>query len=72
MNRRMAVVPFEAELQEPSAAGVPKGARFVHPRDLDLVPSGSMLQKALAGVGAGIPGAKLPSPAAGEPAEPLD
>ena len=70
MNRRMAVVPFEAELQEPSAAGAPKGARFVHPRDLDLVPSGSMLHKALAE--AGIPGARLPSPAAGEPAEPLD
>ncbi len=72
MNRRMAVVSFEAELQDPSAACLPREARFVHPRDLDLVPSGSMLHKALAGVGAGIQGAKFPSPAAGEPAEPLD
>ena len=62
MNRRMAVFPYEAEFQEPSPADTPEGARFVHPRDLDRIPSGSMLSKALAGIEPGSP----------EPAEPLD
>ena len=62
MNRRMAVFPYEAEFQEPSPADAPEGARFVHPRDLDRIPSGSMLSKALARIEPGSP----------EPAEPLD
>ena len=47
MQRRIAVVPFEAKLVEPAPARVASGARFVHPRDLERIPSGSMLQKAL-------------------------
>ena len=62
MNRRIAVFPYEARFQEPSPADAPEGARFVHPRDLDRIPSGSMLSKALAGIDTGSP----------EPAEPLD
>ena len=51
MNRRIAVVPFEADLLEPAPSGIVPGGRFVHPRDLDRVPSGSMLRKALQRVG---------------------
>lgn len=47
MRRRIAVIPFEADLLAPvPEAGAPR-ARFVHPRDLDRVPSGSMLRKTL-------------------------
>lgn len=56
MNRRIAVVPYEAELEEPSPADTPPGGRFVHMRDLDRIPSGSMLLKALRGIDAGSPG----------------
>ena len=52
MRRRIAVVPFEADLVEPGPAGSGSKARFVHPRDLGEVPSGSMLRKALQRVGA--------------------
>ena len=51
MNRRIAVVPFEAELAEPARGGTVPGGRFVDPRDLDRIPSGSMLHKALQRVG---------------------
>jgi len=51
MQRRIAVVPFEANLVEPVPAGAVSGARFVRPKDLDRIPSGSMLRKALARVG---------------------
>ena len=51
MNRRIAVVPFEAELVAPAPGGIAPGGRFVHPRDLDRIPSGSMLRKALQRVG---------------------
>ena len=47
MNRRIAVVPFEADLAEPAPGGIVPGGRFVHPRELDRIPSGSMLRKAL-------------------------
>jgi A/G-specific adenine glycosylase len=47
MQRRIAVTPFEAELLEPAPEAIAPGGRFVHPRDLDRVPSGSMLRKAL-------------------------
>jgi len=51
MNRRIAVVPFEADLVQPAPGGIVPGGRFVYPRDLDRVPSGSMLRKALERVG---------------------
>lgn len=51
MNRRIAVVPFEADLVSPAPGGIAPEGRFVHPRDLDRVPSGSMLRKALERVG---------------------
>ena len=51
MNRRIAVVPFEADLVSPAPGGNVPGGRFVHPRDLDRIPSGSMLRKALQRVG---------------------
>ena len=47
MNRRIAVVPFEAHIVEPAPGGIGPRGRFVHPRDLDRIPSGSMLRKAL-------------------------
>lgn len=47
MNRRIAVVPFEAQLAAPAPSGAASEARFVHPKDLDRIPSGSMLRKAL-------------------------
>ena len=47
MNRRIAVVPFEADLVDPAPGETVPGGRFVHPRDLDRIPSGSMLQKTL-------------------------
>lgn len=50
MNRRFAVFPYEAAFEEPAAADAPPGGRFVHPRELHRIPSGSMLAKALAGV----------------------
>ena len=49
MNRRIAVLPYEAAFEGPPPAA-PPGARFVHPRDLDRIPSGSMLSKALRGL----------------------
>lgn len=52
MHRRIAVAPFEADLVEPAPGGIVSAGRFVHPRDLDRVPSGSMLRKALERVGA--------------------
>ncbi len=51
MNRRIAVAPFEAELADPAPGGIVPGGRFVDPQDLDRIPSGSMLQKALRRVG---------------------
>ena len=51
MNRRIAVAPFEADLVEPAPGGILPGGRFVDPRDLDRIPSGSMLRKALRRVG---------------------
>ena len=56
MNRRIAVAPFEADLVGPSPGGMAPGGRFVHPRDLARIPSGSMLAKALRGVDSGSPG----------------
>ena len=47
MNRRIAVVPFEADLVDPAPGETVPGGRFVHPRDLDRIPSGSMLRKTL-------------------------
>ena len=55
MNRRITVVPYEAEVEAPPPPDAGEG-RFVHPRDLDRIPSGSMLSKALRGIGAGSPG----------------
>ena len=51
MNRRIAVVPFEADLAEPAPGGIVPGGRFVHPWELDRIPSGSMLRKALVRAG---------------------
>ncbi len=51
MNRRISVAPFEADLVEPAPGAIGPGGRFVHPRDLDRIPAGSMLRKALQGVG---------------------
>ncbi len=51
MNRRIEVVPFEAELADPAPGGIVPGGRFVDPQDLDRIPSGSMLLKALQRVG---------------------
>lgn len=59
MNRRIAVLPCEADFEEAPPADSPPGARFVHPRDLHRIPSGSMLAKALRGIrpeGPGTPG----------------
>lgn len=56
MNRRIAVVPYEAELEEPSPADTPPRGRFVNIRDLDRIPSSSMLWKALRGTDMGNPG----------------
>ncbi|MXW70649.1 MAG: A/G-specific adenine glycosylase [Acidobacteria bacterium] len=64
MNRRIAVVPFEADLVDPAPSGIGPAGRFVHPRELDRIPSGSMLRKALQRVGS-------TSRAAGKPSERL-
>ena len=72
MNRRIAVFPFEAEWCASSPAEPPPGARFVHPRDLDEVPSGSMLRKALAGRSPAPRRPKSPSRTAGSAPLPLD
>ena len=65
MNRRIAVVPFEADLVAPAPGGIVPPGRFVHPRDLDRIPSGSMLRKALQRVGSS-------RRAPGNPSRPLD
>ncbi len=59
MNRRIAVVPYEADVEEPPPPDAEKG-RFVHPRDLDRIPSGSMVSKALRGIGTTSPGRPEP------------
>ena len=66
------MVPFEADLVEPAPGGIVPGGRFVHPRDLDRVPSGSMLRKALQRVGSarrtpGNPSRRLLVSAPGDP-----
>jgi len=58
------VVPFEADLVDPAPGGIGPAGRFVHPRELDRIPSGSMLRKALQRVGS-------TSRAAGQPSERL-
>ena len=60
MNRRISVVPFEASLGEAEPAAELPGGRFVHPREVEEVPSGSILRKALAGIGAGSPESESP------------
>lgn len=72
MQRRIAVALFEANLAEPAPVDVASGARFVHPRDLDRVPSGSMLRKALRRVDSLDPAAEAPSGTAGNQPRPLD
>ena len=61
MNRRIAVVPFAADLAETAPGPIGSGGRFVHPRDLDRIPSGSMLRKALQRIDFRAPGARNPS-----------
>ena len=65
MNRRIAVVVFEADLVAAAPGGIVPGGRFVHPRDFDRIPSGSMLRKALQRVGST---RRTP----GNPSRPLD
>ena len=52
MNQRIVAFPFEATLREPEAGAALRGGRFVHPREVGEIPSGSILRKALAGIGA--------------------
>ena len=72
MNRRITVVPYEAGFEEPASGDAPRGGRFVHPRDLDRIPSGSMLRKALERVGSPEETAGAGSKPAGNPPAPLD
>lgn len=65
MNRRMTVIPFEADLKTAAPGTTPAGGHFVHPRDTAGIPSGSILAKTLAELGAASPGSEQRSGGAG-------